>query len=64
MPEEKVRLVVAEQIVVADVEHLRKNLGPRGEARVMLDHLGSHAQVVSADRLIPTREAAQLPVLS
>ncbi|MFF1902817.1 DUF5710 domain-containing protein [Kitasatospora sp. NPDC058218] len=51
-------------IVVADVEHLRKHLGSHSEARVMLDHLEGHAQVISADQLIPTRDAAQLSVLS
>ncbi|MBV6695886.1 AAA family ATPase [Kitasatospora aureofaciens] len=51
-------------IVVADVEHLRKHLGSRSEARAMLDHLESHAQVISADQLIPTRDAAQLSALS
>ncbi|WP_406114557.1 AAA domain-containing protein [Kitasatospora purpeofusca] len=51
-------------VVVADVEHLRKHLGPHSEARVMLDHLERHAQVISADQLIPTRDAAQLPALS
>ncbi|MFE2729421.1 AAA domain-containing protein [Kitasatospora sp. NPDC059327] len=51
-------------IVVADVEHLRKHLASHSEARVMLDHLERHAQVISADQLIPTREAAQLSVLS
>ncbi|MFH9353767.1 AAA domain-containing protein [Kitasatospora sp. NPDC017646] len=51
-------------VVVADVEHLRKHLGPHSEARAMLDHLECHAQVISADQLIPTRDAAQLSVLS
>ncbi|SDT80386.1 PLD-like domain-containing protein [Streptomyces sp. TLI_053] len=51
-------------IVVADVEHLRKHLSPHSEARAMLDHLESRAQVISADQLIPTRDAAQLSVLS
>ncbi|MFJ3217554.1 AAA domain-containing protein [Kitasatospora sp. NPDC086801] len=51
-------------VVVADVEHLRKHLSVHSEARAMLDHLESHAQVISADQLIPTRDAAQLSVLS
>ncbi|WP_327679688.1 AAA domain-containing protein [Kitasatospora sp. NBC_00458] len=51
-------------IVVADVEHLRQHLAPHSEARVMLDHLESHAQVIPADQLIPTRDAAQLSALS
>lgn len=51
-------------IVVADVEHLRRHLSVHSEARVMLDHLESHAQVISADQLIPTRDAAQLSALS
>ncbi|MFI6278923.1 AAA domain-containing protein [Streptomyces sp. NPDC050988] len=51
-------------IVVADLEHLRKHLAPHSEARVMLDHLESHAEVMSADQLVPTREAAQLSALS
>ncbi|MFG2846806.1 AAA domain-containing protein [Kitasatospora sp. NPDC048296] len=51
-------------IVVADVEHLRKHLSVHSEARAMLDHLERHAQVISADQLIPTRDAAQLSVLS
>ncbi|MEV6484221.1 AAA domain-containing protein [Streptomyces sp. NPDC051576] len=51
-------------IVVADLEHLRKHLAPHSEARVMIDHLESHAQVMSADQLVPTREAAELSVLS
>ncbi|MFB7438971.1 AAA domain-containing protein [Streptomyces mirabilis] len=51
-------------IVVADLEHLRGHLAPHSEARVMLDHLESHAQVMSADQLVPTREAAQLSALS
>jgi hypothetical protein len=51
-------------IVVADVEHLRRHLAPHSEALAMLDHLESHAQVMSAEQLIPTREAAQLSALS
>ncbi|MEV0524580.1 AAA domain-containing protein [Streptomyces sp. NPDC050439] len=51
-------------VVVADLEHLRKHLAPHSEARVMIDHLESHAQVMSADQLVPTREAAQLSSLS
>jgi len=51
-------------IVVADVEHLRRHLPPGSEAGIMLDHLESRAQVLSADQLVPTREAAQLSALS
>lgn len=51
-------------IVVADLDHLRKHLAPHSEARVMLDHLESHAQLISADQLVPTRDAAQLSILS
>ncbi|MFF0626867.1 AAA domain-containing protein [Streptomyces sp. NPDC004296] len=51
-------------IVVADVDHLRKHLAPHSEARAMLDHLASHAQLMSADQLVPTRDAAQLSTLS
>lgn len=51
-------------IVVADLDHLRKHLAPHSEARVMLDHLESHAQLISADQLVPTRDAAQLSTLS
>ncbi|MET8028801.1 AAA domain-containing protein [Streptomyces avermitilis] len=51
-------------VVVADLEHLRTHLAPHSEARVMLNHLESHAQVMSADQLVPTREAAQLSALS
>ncbi|WP_406167152.1 AAA domain-containing protein [Streptomyces canus] len=51
-------------VVVADLEHLRQHLAPHSEARTMLDHLESHAQVMSADQLIPTREAAQLSALT
>ncbi|MFE1959251.1 AAA domain-containing protein [Streptomyces sp. NPDC059479] len=51
-------------IVVADLEHLRQHLAPHSEARTMLDHLESHAQVMSADQLVPVREAAQLSALS
>ncbi|WP_328318666.1 AAA domain-containing protein [Streptomyces sp. NBC_00388] len=51
-------------IVVADIAHLREHLPPRSEARTMLDHLETHAQLISADQLVPTREAAQLSVLS
>jgi len=51
-------------IVVADVEHLRGHLAPHSEARAMLNHLEHHAQVISADQLVPIREAAQLSALS
>ncbi|GAA1254368.1 AAA domain-containing protein [Streptomyces javensis] len=51
-------------IVVADIDHLRKHLAPHSEARVMLDHLERHAQLISADQLVPTRDAAQLSSLS
>ncbi|WP_198533882.1 AAA domain-containing protein [Streptomyces odonnellii] len=51
-------------IVVADLEHLREHLPPHSEARVMLDHLENHAQVMSADQLVPIRDAAQLSSLS
>ncbi|MDV9177360.1 AAA domain-containing protein, partial [Streptomyces sp. W16] len=51
-------------VVVADLDHLRKHLAPHSEARIMLDHLESHAQVMSADQLVPTRDAAQLSALS
>ncbi|MER0241727.1 AAA domain-containing protein [Streptomyces sp. HSW2009] len=51
-------------IVVADLEHLRTHLPPHSEARVMLDHLENHAQVMSADQLVPIRDAAQLSSLS
>ncbi|MEU7239031.1 AAA domain-containing protein [Streptomyces sparsogenes] len=51
-------------IVVADVDHLRQHLAPHSEARAMLDHLESHAQLMSADQLVPTRDAAQLSALS
>ncbi|MEU8476359.1 AAA domain-containing protein [Streptomyces hygroscopicus] len=51
-------------IVVADIDHLRGHLAPHSEARLMLDHLESHAQLISADQLVPTRDAAQLSVLS
>ncbi|MFI9647166.1 AAA domain-containing protein [Streptomyces sp. NPDC052040] len=51
-------------IVVADLEHLRRHLAPHSEARVMLDHLESHAQVMSADQLVPIRDAGQLSSLS
>ncbi|MYV98845.1 AAA family ATPase [Streptomyces sp. SID3343] len=51
-------------VVVADVDHLRQHLPPHSEARIMLDHLESHAQVMSADQLVPIREAAQLSTLS
>ncbi|MFI0775137.1 AAA domain-containing protein [Streptomyces sp. NPDC021212] len=51
-------------IVVADVDHLRRHLAPHSEARSMLDHLEAHAQLMSADQLVPTRDAAQLSSLS
>ncbi|MGW3118747.1 AAA domain-containing protein [Streptomyces sp. NPDC001107] len=51
-------------VVVADLEHLRRHLAPHSEARTMIDHLEAHAEVMSADQLVPTREAAQLSVLS
>ncbi|GAA0539913.1 MULTISPECIES: AAA domain-containing protein [Streptomyces] len=51
-------------IVVADIDHLRGHLAPHSEARLMLDHLESHAQLISADQLVPTRDAAQLSALS
>ncbi|WBO69410.1 AAA domain-containing protein [Streptomyces camelliae] len=51
-------------IVVADLAHLRQHLAPHSEARVMLDHLESHAQVMSADQLVPIRDAAQLSALT
>ncbi|MFB7321635.1 AAA domain-containing protein [Streptomyces sp. NPDC056190] len=51
-------------IVVADLAHLRRHLAPHSEARVMLDHLESHAQVMSADQLVPIRDAAQLSALT
>ncbi|MEC3952577.1 AAA domain-containing protein [Nocardia sp. CDC153] len=51
-------------VVVADLEHLREHLPGFSEARIMLDHLEKHAQVMSADQLIPIREAAQLSTLS
>ncbi|MGW2025192.1 AAA domain-containing protein [Streptomyces decoyicus] len=51
-------------IVVADVDHLRTHLAPHSEARTMLDHLSRHAQLMSADQLVPTRDAAQLSVLT
>ncbi|NKY44306.1 ATP-dependent RecD-like DNA helicase [Nocardia cerradoensis] len=51
-------------IVVADVDHLRQHLPAHSEARVMIEHLENHAQVLSADQLVPIREAAQLSELS
>lgn len=51
-------------VVVADVEHLRRHLPVGSEARTMLDHLEHHAQVLSADQFVPTRDAAQLGQLS
>lgn len=51
-------------VVVADVDHLRRHLAPHSEAVRMLDHLGAHAQLISADQLVPTRGAAQLGELS
>ena len=51
-------------VVVADLEHLRQHLAPHSEARTMIDHLEAHAEVMSADQLVPTREAAQLSALS
>ncbi|NJP44511.1 AAA domain-containing protein [Actinacidiphila epipremni] len=51
-------------VVVADVDHLGRHLAPHSEARRMLDHLRAHAQTLSADQLVPTRDAAQLRDLS
>ncbi|WP_159450237.1 AAA domain-containing protein [Actinacidiphila paucisporea] len=51
-------------VVVADADHLRRHLPPHSEAMRMLDHLGAHAQLMSADQLVPTRGAAQLGGLS
>ncbi|WP_395369308.1 AAA domain-containing protein [Streptomyces tubercidicus] len=51
-------------VVVADVAFLRKHLAPHSEALAMIDHLEAHAQTISADQLIPIRDADQLAVLS
>ncbi|MFJ2818712.1 AAA domain-containing protein [Streptomyces sp. NPDC087294] len=51
-------------VVVADVAFLRKHLAPHSEALAMIDHLEAHAQTVSADQLIPIRDADQLAALS
>src|SRR5690606_895221 len=51
-------------VVVADLDHLRQHLPQGSEARIMIDHLEAHAQVISADQLVPIREAAQLSELS
>ncbi|MFF4342221.1 AAA domain-containing protein [Kitasatospora sp. NPDC001540] len=51
-------------VVVADLDHLDEHLAPHSEARVMLDHLARHARVMSADQLVPVREAAQLSSLT
>ncbi|MFD4320219.1 AAA domain-containing protein [Streptomyces sp. NPDC058548] len=51
-------------VVVADVAFLRKHLAPHSEALAMVDHLEAHAQTISADQLIPIRDADQLATLS
>ncbi|MFF2192303.1 AAA domain-containing protein [Streptomyces sp. NPDC058157] len=51
-------------VVVADVAFLRKHLAPHSEALKMLGHLEEHAQTISADQLIPVRDAEQLATLS
>ncbi|MFE4633157.1 AAA domain-containing protein [Streptomyces sp. NPDC056773] len=51
-------------VVVADVDFLRKHLAPHSEALTMLRHLEAHAQTISADQLIPVRDADQLATLS
>ncbi|MFD6986809.1 C-terminal helicase domain-containing protein, partial [Streptomyces sp. NPDC059956] len=51
-------------VVVADVDFLRKHLAPHSEALTMLGHLEAHAQTISADQLIPVRDADQLATLS
>ncbi|MFI5920326.1 AAA domain-containing protein [Streptomyces anulatus] len=51
-------------VVVADVAFLRKHLAPHSEALAMVDHLEAHAQTISADQLIPIRDADQLATMS
>jgi hypothetical protein len=47
-------------VVIADVQRLRARLPQGSEVRVMLDHLGAHAQTLSVDQLVPIRSAADL----
>lgn len=51
-------------VVVADVGFLHNHLAPHSEAKAMLNHLEEHAQLISADQLIPVRAAADLGHLS
>ena len=47
-------------VVVADVEFLRRELPPGGEAARMLAHLETHARRLPVDDLVPVRAASDL----
>ncbi|MES9541065.1 AAA domain-containing protein [Actinomadura sp. NPDC000600] len=47
-------------VVVADVEFLRRELPPHGEAARMLRHLETHAQRLPVEDLVPVRAASDL----